>query len=216
MPLTAGWKLPVGSSICLPVVPRWEQVGSQTFTSRMFSPLRTKGEMSRVNGAAVPECGTSVASSPFTKTCARKSTLSKCRSVRMDDGGHPRTPVLNFLRYQIWSFSVTLRPTPERADSGGNGTRISPSKADGLSASAGMIAYSQRPLSDCHASRAICGRGYSRQALSGVTASPKRLMIGAAGAGRHVLSQLVFIFASPLPDCESRKSPCFRAGLRQA
>ena len=126
------------------------------------------GVASTLNGTLPPAWGTSVTSCPFTNTCARKSTRSKLRIVRKPFRGC----AVNVRRYQIWSSGFTFRRTPESGVSTPNGTRIVPSYFAGSSASTDTIASSHVPFSDSHPPRTSCGRGYSRQTFSGVTARP--------------------------------------------
>ena len=136
MPLVAGKKHVRSSSTCLPVPPRCVSVGSHTSSFSSFAPSFTYGVTSTLNGVLPPSCGTSVASCPFTNTCARKSTRSKLRIVRKPFFGW----TVNVRRYQIWSSGSTFRRTPESGVSTPNGTRIVPSYFVGRSETADVIA----------------------------------------------------------------------------
>src|SRR5208282_2206257 len=80
-------------------------------------------------------------------------------------------------RYQIRSFSLTGRITPDKADSTGNGTRIWVPNVARV-ASLLVIARTQSPFKLSQSSRTICGRGYSGCALAGDTSLAQRVFNG--------------------------------------
>ena len=117
---------PRGLKVCLPCEPMKSVVGSQIETTSSFAPFFTRSVTSYVNGICPPSCGTP-ASTPLTNTIARKSACSKWRRRRVPGC----TSASNDLLYQRVSCGSRRRPTPESELSITNGTRISPSHADG-------------------------------------------------------------------------------------
>ena len=101
-------------------------VGSHTSTVSSFAPSTALSVMSITHGSFIDSCGTSSSSWPR-NACARKSTESKCRSVRTP--GFFDTLIVR--RYQRNSSGARSRPTPESFDSSANGTTILPCHAVG-------------------------------------------------------------------------------------
>src|SRR4051812_29394588 len=98
-----------------------------------------------------------------------QSHAPKCNRTRVPSSVGQFAGTSNVRRYQSRFFSVTFVITPERADSGGNGTRICCEKTAGLLALVGVKAKSQSPFKLSQLLRTICGRGYSESAFAGET-----------------------------------------------
>ena len=160
---------PPGRWTCLPRDWTPASVGSQTCRTSSFSPCLTKSVMSSENGRLPLSCGTSVASTPLTKTCVRKSTPPKWSRTRSFAA---LNATLNTRRYHSCSLGSSRRFTPESGVSMANGTRISPAHSSGRSALRSLTAYCHNPLRFCQFWRTSCGLGYSRHAFSGVIFSP--------------------------------------------
>ena len=186
-----------------------DAVGSQIATTSSFAPFFTKSVTSYENGICPPSCGTH-SSRPFTYTIARKSACSKWRRRRSP----VFTSASNDRLYQSVSFGSTSRPTPESELSITNGTRISPDHFAGHPGASFVTAYCQRPFRLVQFARAICGRGYSRQAFSGVIFSPHGVFMPgtccqaptAAAASAAAARIDRFIYGTPLVGLSARRT----------
>src|ERR1035437_9818403 len=175
MPLVEVYQMPFGLRTCLPrgCVPA--SVGSQAVTINSFGPDGLSASvMSKLKASYPPRCWP--ISLPFTQTLASKSTAPKCSSNRWP---FHLWGTSNVRRYQMRSFSLTGRITPDNADSTGNGTRICVWNVARV-ASLLVMAKSHKPLRLSQSRRTIWGRGYSGWAFSGETSLAHRVFSGPA------------------------------------
>src|ERR1035437_1310497 len=175
MPLVEVYQMPFGLRTCLPrgCVPA--SVGSQAVTINSFGPDGLSASvMSKLKASYPPRCWP--ISLPFTQTLASKSTAPKCSSNRWPF--HLWGTSIS-RRYQMRSFSLTWRITPDNADSTGNGTRICVWNVARV-ASLLVMAKSHKPLRLSQSCRTIWGRGYSGWAFSGDTSLAHRVFSGPA------------------------------------
>ena len=102
---------------------------------------------------------------------------------------------------------VIARPTPESGVSGPNGTRIVPSSFSGSRPRVPKAAKPHAPFRDCQlsAGRTSSGRGYSRQAFSAVTLSPKAV----SAASRIPLVIIMSVFLSLQINLNSEIQPFY-------
>src|SRR5699024_8953520 len=140
------YQIPSGFLTCFPRGWIPSSVGSHTPTTISSSvPFFKYGVMSIEKGSKPPSC--EPANCPLTYTSVFQSTAPKCNIHLIFL--RPSSTETVFLYHRILFFPTRF-PTPDKADSTGKGTNISPSKRSGISPDfSERIAYCHSPFRFC-------------------------------------------------------------------
>ena len=174
MPLVGVYQMPLGLRTCLPRGWVPASVGSQAVTINSFGAgwLERVGNVEAERVVAAPVLADFLAVDPDRGLEIHRAEMQQQRAGPAICAGTSKVR-----RYQMRSFSLTGRITPDNADSTGNGTRICVWKVARL-ASLLVMAKSHRPLRLSQSCRTIWGRGYSGWAFSGDTSLAHRVFSG--------------------------------------